>query len=245
MQLFGSRDPLACIRRPLVLGCAPSLSGVSQLLSVCFPADWLQRGATPAASPASVPRPPSCCSSPGRSSETARLSGLSSIALPCWCPSFRAVRIGGSRSVSYAVACLSTPSDYGQPVRLSFLPRRPHAGFGACAASLPRSLELYSRKSNGPARPRADAADRLRRFPASLGNALGERKCEPRRPRAAFGACPPPKQGRELGGHNRNLSTRECRGFAPLELFHDISISHYCVLWGINLSTAFSAILCI
>lgn len=77
MQLFGSRDPLACIRRPLVLGCAPSLSGVSQLLSVCFPADWLQRGATPAASPASVPRPPSCCSSPGRSSETARLSGLS------------------------------------------------------------------------------------------------------------------------------------------------------------------------
>lgn len=120
MQLFGSRDPLACIRRPLVLGCAPSLSGVSQLLSVCFPADWLQRGATPAASPASVPRPPSCCSSPGRSSETARLSGLSSIALPCWCPSFRAVRIGGSRSVSCAVACLSTPSDYGQPVRLSF-----------------------------------------------------------------------------------------------------------------------------
>lgn len=125
MQLFGSRGPLACIRRPLVLGCAPSLSGVSQLLSVCFPADWLQRGATPAASPASVPRPPSCCSSPGRSSETARLSGLSSIALPCWCPSFRAVRIGGSRSVSCAVACLSTPSDYGQPVRLSFLARSP------------------------------------------------------------------------------------------------------------------------
>lgn len=150
MQLFGSRDPLACIRRPLVLGCAPSLSGVSQLLSVCFPADWLQRGATPAASPASVPRPPSCCSSPGRSSETARLSGLSSIALPCWCPSFRAVRIGGSRSVSCAVACLSTPSDYGQPVRLSFLPRRPHAGFGACAASLPRFLELYSRESKSP-----------------------------------------------------------------------------------------------
>ena len=73
---------------------------------------------------------------------------------------------------------------------------------------------------------------------------LGERKCEPRRPRAAFGACPPPKQGRELEGHNRNLSTRECRGFAPLELFHDISISHQSVLWGINLSTAVSAILC-
>lgn len=67
---FGSRSPSAVHRRPLVLDYAPSLSGVSQLLSVCFPADWLQRGATPAASPASVPRPPSCCSSPGRSSET-------------------------------------------------------------------------------------------------------------------------------------------------------------------------------
>ena len=148
-------------------------------------------------------------------------------------------------SVSCALLVFFELSDYGQPFGCLFLPRRPHAGFGACAASLPRSLELYSRKSKGPARPRADAADRSRRFPASLGNALGERKCEPLRPRAAFGACPPPKQGRELGGHNRNLSTRECRGFAPLELFHDISISHYCVLRGINLSTAFSAILCI
>lgn len=148
MQLFGSRGPLACIRRPLVLGCAPSLSGVSQLLSFCFPAGWLQRGATPAASPASVPRPPSCCSSPGRSSETARLSGLSSIALPCWCPSFRAVRIGGSRSVSCAVACLSTPSDYGQPVRLSFLlPPQPHA---ALAAYYRRLLPPASEKEGLP-----------------------------------------------------------------------------------------------
>lgn len=46
---FGSRSPSAVHRRPLVLDYAPSLSGVSQLLSVCFPADWLQRGATPVA----------------------------------------------------------------------------------------------------------------------------------------------------------------------------------------------------
>lgn len=162
------------------------------------------------------------------------------------CPSFRAARIGvGAPFRKLRPRPSFRAVRLWAAVRLSFLPRRPHAGFGACAASLPRFLELYSRKSKGPARPRADAADRLRRFPVSLGNALGERKCEPRRPRAAFGACPPPKQGRELGGHNRNLSTRECRGSAPLELFHDISISHQRVLWGINLSTAFSAILCI
>lgn len=49
---FGSRSPSAVHRRPLVLDYAPSLSGVSQLLSVCFPADSLfrlQRGATPVA----------------------------------------------------------------------------------------------------------------------------------------------------------------------------------------------------
>ena len=49
---FGSRSPSAVHRHPLVLDYAPSLSGVSQLLSVCFPADSLfrlQRGATPVA----------------------------------------------------------------------------------------------------------------------------------------------------------------------------------------------------
>lgn len=76
---FGSRSPSAVHRRPLVMDYAPSLSGVSQLLSVCFPADWLQRGATPAASPASVPHPPSCCSS---------RAGVRK-----QCSSFRAVRI--------------------------------------------------------------------------------------------------------------------------------------------------------
>lgn len=49
LHFFGSRSPSAVHRRPLVLDYAPSLSGVSQLLSVCFPADWLQRGATPVA----------------------------------------------------------------------------------------------------------------------------------------------------------------------------------------------------
>lgn len=177
----------------------------------------------------------------------ARLSEPSDYGQPFGCLFLCSLALMQALRADRLACCLSRKAtDTGSATcRHCILPlRRPHAGFGACAASLPRFLELYSRVKE-PARPRADAADRLRRFLASLGNALGERKCEPLRPRAAFGACPPPKQGRELGGHNRNLSTRECRGFAPLELFHDISISHQRVLWGINLSTALSAILCI
>ena len=47
---FGSRSPSAVHRRPLIMGCSALLSVVSQLLSVCNPADSLvrlQRGATP------------------------------------------------------------------------------------------------------------------------------------------------------------------------------------------------------
>lgn len=96
------------------------------------------------------------------------------------CPSFRAARIGvGAPFRKLRPRPSFRAVRLWAAVRLSFLPRRPHAGFGACAAEMPRSLELYSRKSKGPARPRADAADRLRRFPASLGNAWAKGSVSP------------------------------------------------------------------
>nr|DAO42110.1 MAG TPA: hypothetical protein [Caudoviricetes sp.] len=55
----------------------------------------------------------------------------------------------------------------------------------------------------GSQRARAPSCSRGGQIEAGsrlIRECLGERKCEPRRPRAAFGAWPPPKQGRELGG---------------------------------------------
>lgn len=68
------------------------------------------------------------------------------------CPSFRAVRIGVGAPFRKLHPCSSLrAARLWAAVRLSFFVlTRPRAGFGACAASLPRSLELYSRKSKGP-----------------------------------------------------------------------------------------------
>ena len=83
---FGSRSPSSVHRRPLVLDYAPSLSGVSQLLSVCFPADWLQRGATPVA--ACLQAPAELCkavaAAPQAFGNSARLSELSEYYRPRW-----------------------------------------------------------------------------------------------------------------------------------------------------------------
>ena len=86
---FGSRSPSAVHRRPLVLDYAPSLSGVSQLLSVCFPADSLfrlQRGATPVA--ACLQAPAELCKAVAAASQafgnSARLSELSEYYRPRW-----------------------------------------------------------------------------------------------------------------------------------------------------------------
>lgn len=89
LHFFGSRSPSAVHRRPLVLDYAPSLSGVSQLLSVCFPADSLfrlQRGATPVA--ACLQAPAELCKAVAAASQafgnSARLSELSEYYRPRW-----------------------------------------------------------------------------------------------------------------------------------------------------------------
>ena len=59
--VLGSLSPCECLSsstRPLIMGCSALLSVVSQLLSVCNPADFLvrlQRGATPVAAYLQVP----------------------------------------------------------------------------------------------------------------------------------------------------------------------------------------------
>lgn len=128
---FGSRSPSAVHRRPLVMDYAPSLSGVSQLLSVCFPADWLQRGATPAASPASVPHPPSCCSS---------RAGVRK-----QCSSFRAVRILSS---SLEALCSLRLMQLREQIAL-------HVVHHARLAKIPPCCPWLKRFHTLPVRPRA------------------------------------------------------------------------------------------
>lgn len=68
---FGSRSPSAVHRRPLIMGCSALLSVVSQLLSVCNPADSLvrlQRGATPVA--ACLQAPAELCKAVAAASQT-------------------------------------------------------------------------------------------------------------------------------------------------------------------------------
>lgn len=87
---FGSRSPSAVHRRPLIMGCSALLSVVSQLLSVCNPADSLvrlQRGATPVAACLQAPaeRLQSRCSSfADVRKQIVRLSGPPEYYRPRW-----------------------------------------------------------------------------------------------------------------------------------------------------------------
>lgn len=131
MQLFGSRDPLACIRRPLVLGCAPSLSGVSQLLSVCFPADWLQRGRDPGGIACKRTAPAELLQQPRQEFGN--------------CPSFRAVKHSLALLVSVFPGCQNRRQPFRKLRRcVSFHAVRLWAACPAvffCPAALMQALE--------------------------------------------------------------------------------------------------------
>lgn len=89
---LGSLSPCECLSsstRPLIMGCSALLSVVSQLLSVCNPADSLvrlQRGATPVA--ACLQAPAELCKAVAAASQafgnSARLSELSEYYRPRW-----------------------------------------------------------------------------------------------------------------------------------------------------------------
>lgn len=135
---FGSRSPSAVHRRPLVLDYAPSLSGVSQLLSVCFPADWLQRGATPVA--ACLQAPAELCKAVAAASQAFgnRLSVfpdrqniivlVGGVVLP---PPHAA---SGTDRLARCPSCKACQSPPHCPwlKRFHTLPVRPHAAIRAC-----------------------------------------------------------------------------------------------------------------
>lgn len=83
------------------------------------------------------------------------------------CSSFRAVRLWAAVRLSFFVLarphagfasrsprtlfpCEAADTEFATCRHCILSLRRPHAGFGACAASLPRFLELYSRGSKSP-----------------------------------------------------------------------------------------------
>lgn len=82
------------------------------------------------------------------------------------CSSFRAVRLWAAVRLSFLPAhphagfasrspcilfpCKAADTEFAICRHCILSLRRPHAGFGACAASLPRFLELYSRESKSP-----------------------------------------------------------------------------------------------
>lgn len=194
---FGSRSPSAVHRRPLIMGCSALLSVVSQLLSVCNPADSLvrlQRGATPVA--ACLQAPAELCKAVAAASQTFgnRLSVF---------PDRQniIVLVGGvvlpPPHAALGTDCLARCPPCKACQKSAALPVRPHAAIRACLRCLsPVDTAFHSHCSVNVITPSPScrlwsiSARRAKRHAERIEriiNAFVPRKAL-RRPHADFGA---------------------------------------------------------
>lgn len=144
---LGSLSPCECLSSstlPLIMGCSALLSVVSQLLSVCNPADSLvrlQRGATPVAA---------CLQAPA---ELCRTVAAAQHCSETDCPSFRTARILSSSLEALRSFCLMQLREQialhvVHHARLAKSPLRYPSGFmqpsghvcGVCCPQAPHSI---------------------------------------------------------------------------------------------------------
>lgn len=143
---LGSLSPCECLSSstlPLIMGCSALLSVVSQLLSVCNPADFLvrlQRGATPVA--ACLQAPAELCKAVAAASHTFgnRLSVfpdcqniivlVGGVVLP---PPHA---VSGADRLARRPSCKACQSPPRCPWLIHTLPVRPHAAIRACLRCL-------------------------------------------------------------------------------------------------------------
>ena len=202
---LGSLSPCECIpvsTRPLIMGCSALLSVVSQLLSVCNPADFsqgLQRGATPFCGvPAST-----------RGTLSSRCSSFRGVRKQC--PSFRAVRIFAPvrRRFAPSASCsFGSVLRYLHAVPLSiFNP----SGILDYSAVLVQTLEHIGVPRKRHAKNRKDKGLPPFRERQSL------------RPRAGFGTYPPAV--RRANGGTKNGVIHALTGF-----YHNTIVSPFPVV---------------
>lgn len=143
---LGSLSPCECLSsstRPLIMGCSALLSVVSQLLSVCNPADFLvslQRGATPVA--ACLQAPAELCKAVAAAPQAFgnRLSVfpdcqniivlVGGVVLP---PPHA---VSGADCLARRPSCKACKSPPRCPWLIHTLPVRPHAAIRACLRCL-------------------------------------------------------------------------------------------------------------